>query len=337
MKLIWTATYLGALLSVAGIYDQVMKRIPSQLRTNQVPESRFGIDRADNFGSWGCAYGVDIIFVHGLGSNPDTTWGPWRYGNRDTAAAQMTSNSRGKACWVSDFLPENIPASSRKDIRIFFYNYDSYWRRDTVWTRLWNTGKSLLDRVAMEIRRTEEERTQNLVFVGHSYGSLVIKRALNQASTSQSFADIAKHIRAIFFLGTPHRGSSFSRWGSIIAWALQPLGSNPLLIQEVAYDSEFLLDLHRELVGSSKDKLRVINFFEARKTRLVKCMREQSATYGGANIENIKLPVDHYGLNKFESKNENYGIILQKLLEIVTSIASCCDMPRRRHGAMAMP
>ncbi|KAI9771112.1 MAG: hypothetical protein M1840_002463 [Geoglossum simile] len=285
MKLIWTAAYLGALLSVAGIYDQVTKRIPSRLRADQVPESKFGIDRADNFGSRGRTYGVDIIFVHGLGSNPDTTWGPRRHRNRDTTAAQMTSDSRGKACWTFE---------------IFFYNYDSYWRRDAVRTRLWNTGKSLLDRVATEIRRTEEV---NMSIIKLAYGGLVIKRALIQASTSQSFADIAEHTRAVFFLGTPHRGS------------------NPLLIQEVAYDSKSLLDLHREFVGS-------IWFIQWEEF----CMQEQSATYDGANIENIELPVDHYGLNKFESKNENYSIILQKLLEIVTPIAS-----QRQQGVYSVP
>ena len=56
----------------------------------------------------------------------------------------------------------------------------------------------------------------------------------------------------------------------IAARALQPLGSNPLLLQEVAYHSESLLDLYREFVESSKDKLREVNFFEARKTRLIK-------------------------------------------------------------------
>ena len=39
-------------------------------------------------------------------------------------------------------------------------------------------------------------------------------------------------------------------------------------------------------------------------------------------MENIGLPVDHYGLNKFGSKNENYKIIFRKLLEIITPIAS---------------
>ncbi len=52
----------------------------------------------------------------------------------------------------------------------------------------------------------------------------------------------------------------------------------------------------------------------------MQCVREQSATY--SKVDNIGLPVDHYGLNKFGSKNENYKMIFRKLLETITPIAS---------------
>lgn len=75
----------------------------------------------------------------------------------------------------------------------------------------------------------------------------------------------------MFFLGTPHRGSSFSRWGTLISRALQPLGSNPSILAELAYDSVSLLDLHREFIAATGNNgLRVVNFFEQRKTRLLK-------------------------------------------------------------------
>ncbi|KAI4087290.1 MAG: hypothetical protein L6R37_008337 [Teloschistes peruensis] len=247
-------------------------------------------------------------------SNPDTTWG-----------------LRDGQCWVSDFLPQDIPVSFHKDIRIFFYNYDSYWKRDAVQARLWSLGKSLLDQITSEIRGTEEEQTRILVFVAHSYGGLVIKQALIQANTNPLFANIADYTRTVFFLGTPHRGSSFSAWGSIAARALQPLGSNPSLLQEVAYDSLLLQDLHEEFENVIGNKLRAINFYEQRKTQILKvwfiqweewmqCVREQSATY--SKVDNIGLPVDHYGLNKFGSKDENYRIIFRKLLETMTPIIS---------------
>jgi hypothetical protein len=56
----------------------------------------------------------------------------------------------------------------------------------------------------------------------------------------------------------------------LIARALQPLGSNPSILGGLAYDSVSLLDLHREFVAATRDGLRVVNFFEERKTRLLK-------------------------------------------------------------------
>jgi hypothetical protein len=62
--------------------------------------------------------------------------------------------------WVSDFLPDDLPPSTREDARIFFYNYDSYWKRDAVHTRLRNFGSGLLEHVK-GIRRSEEVRNKH--------------------------------------------------------------------------------------------------------------------------------------------------------------------------------
>jgi tetratricopeptide (TPR) repeat protein len=51
------------------------------------------------------------------------------------------------------------------------------------------------------------------------------------------------------------------------------------------------------------------------------CVPEQSATYSPAG--NIGLSVDHYGLNKFQSKDdESYNRILRKLLSLIKPIAA---------------
>jgi hypothetical protein len=54
--------------------------------------------------------------------------------------------------WVSDFLPDDFPPVIRGDVRLFFYNYDSYWKRDAVHTRLTSLGNELLEHINGEIR-----------------------------------------------------------------------------------------------------------------------------------------------------------------------------------------
>jgi hypothetical protein len=47
-------------------------------------------------------------------------------------------------------------------------------------------------------------------------------------------------------------------------------------------------------------------------------VREQSATYDGPGVRNIGLAVDHFGLNKFGSRDHSYQVILSKLVEFIT-------------------
>ncbi|KAK3947628.1 P-loop containing nucleoside triphosphate hydrolase protein [Pseudoneurospora amorphoporcata] len=102
-----------------------------------------------------------IIFVFGLGSNPDTTWRakrPAEMGLAATADApkDTTPETNQFVNWVSDFLLHDlhVPPAIRREGRIFYYNYDSYWQRDALHTRLELLGKGLLKHIR-GIRITE--------------------------------------------------------------------------------------------------------------------------------------------------------------------------------------
>jgi hypothetical protein len=88
-----------------------------------------------------------VVFVHGLGSNPDTTW------KARTNHQQSNSQASNEyVCWVTDFLPDDISSTERENVRLFFYNYDSYWQRDAVQKRLHGLGKEMLHEL-QEIRK----------------------------------------------------------------------------------------------------------------------------------------------------------------------------------------
>ncbi|KAB8248713.1 hypothetical protein BDV35DRAFT_403113 [Aspergillus flavus] len=89
-----------------------------------------------------------IVFVHGLGSNPDTTW-------RARTSTQTTGASTEYPSWISDFLPDDLSLPDHQDVRIFFFNFDSYWKRDAVQTRLANIGNDLLEHITNTMRRSE--------------------------------------------------------------------------------------------------------------------------------------------------------------------------------------
>ena len=152
-----------------------------------------------------------IIFVHGLGSNPDTTWRAEKTATKpehERSPPDSVTSSKEYVCWVTDFLPQDIRSVAPEDVRVFFYNHDSFWQRDAVQTRLWSLGHNMFSRISIEIRRTEEvskrkvlkrkagqlittllqERGRDLIFVGYSYGGLVVKQVRATAPSRRGWA-----------------------------------------------------------------------------------------------------------------------------------------------------
>lgn len=159
-------------LSVAFIYHRITKKIPSRLIADQAPRSRFELVPATNHNVPVRAGGIEyvkikpvassdvtdrtsLIFVHGLGSNPDTTWRARKSTNTSYRTEEALPSGEEYVNWVSDFLPSDLPADVRTDTRIFFYNYDSYWKRDAVYTRLQTVGTHLLEHIDGQIRQSK--------------------------------------------------------------------------------------------------------------------------------------------------------------------------------------
>ncbi|KAK2023087.1 hypothetical protein LX32DRAFT_628702 [Colletotrichum zoysiae] len=320
---------LIVLLSNAFLYDWCTKGIPSRLDRSQAPKSAFGIVPAGAGEFLTRADGVDIVFVHGLGSNPDTTWIAKASSHDDEAV----TGSERLVNWVSDFLPDDLQTAQR-NIRIFFYNYDTYWERDAVHSRLQTLGNEFLEELYSKVYASEADRSRHLILVAHSHGGLVVKQVLLLAQSSSKFDFIAESTKAIIFLGSPHRGTSLGKWGWMWAQALRPLGSNPSILADLGYDSVLLGDLHDnffDAITKNRDKnMQIFNFFEKRPTILLRtwfvqwqqfCVREESAKFKGYGVRNIGLDVDHYGLNKFGSRSDSYEKIKSKLLEVTQDLA----------------
>ncbi|KAE9566704.1 hypothetical protein CGMCC3_g17153 [Colletotrichum fructicola] len=194
-----------------------------------------------------------------------------------------------------------------------------------------------MEHVAVELTTIRTVYAEHLLI---NHGGLVVKQALIQAQMSQRSLQIVDRTKAILFLGTPHRGTSIGTWGWILAQALRPLGSNPLILADLGYDGFPLQDLHRHFIHATRDDLYVFNFFEKLPTVLFQlwffrwqqfCVQEQSATYEGKNVRNIGLSVDHYGLNKFGSRLGGYDMVKSKLVELCERLTRS---PRRYYHVL---
>lgn len=98
---------------------------------------------------------------------------------------------------------------------------------------------------------------------------------IDGANPSQAIVDAAEDlagaVKAVVFLGCPHRGVILARWGSRIARALNLFGlkANDRIFSELEGDSPHLRDLHKRFVRvADKQRIKVVNFFEQRESRV---------------------------------------------------------------------
>jgi hypothetical protein len=88
------------------------------------------------------------VLVHGLGSNPDTTWLAEAPESSITSDAS-TSGAKVYVNWITDFLVHDLDSAHRSTTRIFFFNYDSYWKRDALKTRLSSMADKMLSNLEL--------------------------------------------------------------------------------------------------------------------------------------------------------------------------------------------
>ncbi len=108
--------------------------------------------------------------------------------------------------WLRDTLPGNLPNS-----RIWTYGHDSAvaWRGSV--SGIQDFARDLLERLlGIQISAGQIERPQ--IFICHSLGGIVMKRALISASLLSDYEPVRRNIKAIVFMGTPHKGSRLSSY-----------------------------------------------------------------------------------------------------------------------------
>ncbi|KAL2202595.1 hypothetical protein CC79DRAFT_1164027 [Sarocladium strictum] len=192
---------------------------------------------------------LDIVFVHGLGGHALKSW--WH------------SSSTAAVPWIADpdFLGEIYEKA-----RIMTFGYNADLRRKVSSHRIIDHANDLLEGL-VEVRRKSQGRP--LMFVAHSMGGLVVKKALLLCQDDERYQDILEMRRSIIFLGTPHQGSEQADNLQVL------LGLASLLQIKVSDISEELeaysmttVDINRSFMRNASRNLQVLCFYETVKTRL---------------------------------------------------------------------
>ena len=196
---------------------------------------------------------VDVVAVHGLNSK-----------NNPSHAIQTWSATNGNL-WLRDFLPERKPT-----IRVLLYGYNSNAVFGASATGIDGAAENLLNYLRLE-RRQDQKRP--IVWVSHSLGGLVIKKAIINAYISGDYyGSIHDATRGVVFFGTPHRGSPHATLGDHMAKICRVVSGNVRnnIVEALRTDSMFAGDINKDFARRAKAlELRVLNFIESLPDRLV--------------------------------------------------------------------
>lgn len=242
---------------------------------------------------------VDIVFVHGLNGNPKKTW----------------TADKSKVFWPLQLLP---PILTEQRARILVYGYDANVTSFTDGAskdKIHNHAENLVAALSAN-RRIRNAKERPIIFVAHSLGGLVVKRALIYSGGVKG--NYTEHLRSIYvstfgilFMGTPHRGSDLAKWGALlesICRGVMPTNivtSNSNLINALKRENETLQVIDREfyqIIG----RFRVYFFHEGKQTNLGNMktdmiVDEESASPNAPDVERSVIQQDHRHMCKFEN------------------------------------
>lgn len=239
----------------------------------------------------------DIVFVHGLGGSARRTW-----------------------CWkrdVANFWPQWLPEDLQfAPHRISSFGYNANFKGAATNLDITDFAKDLLLHLHAILRR-DDSHAGPIIFVAHSMGGLVVKKAYVLGKHHREYSDLIARVSGIIFLATPHHGSHFARTLNNILAAV-PLGVSPKhYVADLDKQSNSINDINVSFSQCCQE-LSLASFYETLKTSLhlkkVYIVEKESAVLGYANEVSAPLHADHHTACKFRDKMDPNFIKVQDTL-----------------------
>ncbi|KAI1299608.1 hypothetical protein F5Y03DRAFT_408757 [Xylaria venustula] len=255
---------------------------------------------------------IDILAIHGL--NP--------LNKESHAEATWTSEDK---LWLRDFLPRRVPHAR---ICLFGYNSNVAFGSSAAGVR--EQGENLLNHLE-KIRAINPRRP--LIFVCHSLGGLVVKRALVHAKADATYNNIWKSTFGLVFFATPQQGGNHAGFGDTVASIARCMTRNPgnTFMDALKRNSAVLTTITDDFRQMLED-FQIISFYETRPLGSFGIVVDQkSALLGlpGTRERQIPIDADHRGICKFSSiEDPRYRLVEDNIAQIITSATSASHQCR---------
>ncbi|KAL8670680.1 MAG: hypothetical protein Q9168_004801, partial [Polycauliona sp. 1 TL-2023] len=263
-----------------------------------IPVNRFGLTEV--YSPTPTKPEVDVVFVHGLNGDPHNTW----------------TSERTNIFWPAQILP---PILEEEKARVLVYGYDADVTSFTDGAsrdKIHNHAEHLVAELVAN-RRIRKASARPIIWVAHSLGGLVVKRALIYSADIRGIK--TEHLRSIFvstygilFLGTPHHGSDIAQWGNRLEWICsvmlpkKVMDSQPQLIDALKTNNETLQNIDRQFI-QILNRFHIYFFHEGKPTNLKGTLKfivdETSASPTVQDVERAVIQADHSHMCKFENES----------------------------------
>lgn len=189
---------------------------------------------------------ADIIFVHGLGGSAFRTWS-WQRNPQNFWPAWLSRDEHLGSC------------------RVLTFGYNSNFKGDAKGLDVIDFAKDLLLQMLNYPDGLGKHRP--ILFVAHSMGGLVVKKAYTLGKQDKRFASLMSSAVGIIFLATPHRGSRYAKTLNNILAATPIVATPKTYIAALERQSPVIQDIN-EVFSHQCEGLTLVSFYETLPTRL---------------------------------------------------------------------
>jgi len=168
-----------------------------------------------------------------------------------------------------------------------------------------------------------------IIFVAHSLGGIVVKDALRKARESvgmSQYRSIFEATHSIVFLGTPHNGSSYARFGRLVASILRWFwrDTNVSLVRSLEIDSDILDRVSEDFRYTLlRRRIKICSFIEELSTPfLLNPIVLPRSGYSGVEGEiQRSIHANHRDMCRFNSEDDvGYTRIADVITEFVADV-----------------
>lgn len=168
-----------------------------------------------------------------------------------------------------------------------------------------------------------------IIFVAHSMGGLVVKKALILGQNDSQYSRIARSIRAIIFLSTPHSGSHFADLLHRILTVSFRKSLQKQYIAELKAGSTALEEINEQFRHIAPN-IAVFSFYETFETAVgpakIMVLHKNSSTLGYPGEVTKPLNADHHSVCKFSSQDDpGYVSVKNALQELIQQFSGTAD------------